>query len=164
VATHCAEADLPRAPPPRLSAPRWVPPLAHGDTTGGMAKHDAEEKLAPYAHLLGVRTNREVAKMAGVAPSSVHRYRAARGIVAGAKKRRPTPNRAKAAPNVVVALAIASAPPSALGAWAVTADHAGLSRTYVVLAHDIPEAAEKAVAALRGQATVLALAYLEEVL
>jgi hypothetical protein len=147
---------------PPLSDP--PPPRA---AKQGARRRGPPSRLGPFAHLVGVLPDAEVAAQAGLRPNSVSKWRISKGIA-------PAPRRSRAAPSAVGAAAspavVEPSPRAAVEpvgetraesrrptpdvrangaarrqqAYRVTASWSDRRAEYVVFARDLPDAAARA--------------------
>ena len=111
-------------------------------------------KLEPFVHLLGVRTDAEVAAIAGVARASVTMYRNRNGIPASRQGNTPAVARPApgAAPRGRATDRIAVREPARVSAFALVARSGERSAEFVALGTDISDVVERAEAALVARA------------
>jgi len=163
------------APPPVPTTPApepGPPPAAGGASTIRIVR---KSKMDAFAHLIGVRPDREVAELAGVTPENVRAWRKRRGI--GAEWRGEDTPAAPAPPEPrAVPVAEPGPPPGAppeatavqivtdLRGFLVTADD---EEEFLVVAPDIARAASLAVSRLHGHrpsGRVVSVQYVAEML
>ena len=113
-------------------------------------------KLEPFVHLLGVRTDAEVAAIAGVARASVTMYRNRNGIPASRQGNTPAPAPVRpepgASPRGRATDRIAVREPARVSAFALVARSGERSAEFVALGTDISDVVERAEAALVARA------------
>lgn len=134
----------------KFGAPGRSQPPRNG-TNGARVFRGRRSALDPYADLLGVVADQDVARMAGVTPENVRTYRQRRGI--------PTQVAARTVGSPGVA--------STTAAWYVEVESGGEVFRYAILAPDLATAASSVIQKARARhpgATVRTLQRIAEVL
>jgi len=176
LARHLDRRNAPPPAPGMTPAPAETPAPPPGTAAASTIKIVRRSKMDAFAHLIGVKPDREVAELAGVTPENVRAWRKRRGIVARWRKDgAPAPRGPRASGSGPAAVPVReppAPPPEVTAVQLVTGTRGFLvsaddDEEFVVVAPDIARAAALAVSRLsvrRPSGRIVAIQYLAEML